>query len=84
MAKGDYDWAHLAMHLWPERALRRCAADRSVAIAHDVEAEFWQEVRPDTWVARPADPARDARLRAARFSENRDQAVKAFIDAPGG
>jgi hypothetical protein len=84
LAKGDYDWAHLAMHLWPERALRRCAADRSVAIAHDVEAEFWQEVRPDTWVARPADPARDARLRAARFSENRDQAVKAFIDAPGG
>ena len=84
LVRGDYDWAHLAMHLWPERALRRCAADRSVAIAHDVESEFWQEVRPDTWVARAADPDRDRRLLLARFSQNRDQAVKAFIDTPGG
>ena len=84
LAKGDYDWAHVAMHLWPERALKACATNRSIAIAHDVEGEFWQEVRPDTWVARPADPVRDARLLAARSSVNRTAAVKAFIEAPGG
>jgi hypothetical protein len=31
---GRYDWAHLAMHLWPERVAAKCATDRSLAIAH--------------------------------------------------
>jgi hypothetical protein len=41
---GDYDWAHLACTLWPERVLRKCHEDRSLAIAHDVEDHFWEEV----------------------------------------
>ena len=28
---GEYDWAHLAMHLWPERVVPQCASDRSLA-----------------------------------------------------
>ncbi|AUB82640.1 hypothetical protein [Candidatus Thiodictyon syntrophicum] len=40
---GDYDWAHLAMHLWPERVVPKCAMDRSLAIAHGLEAVFWEE-----------------------------------------
>lgn len=44
LEKGDYDWAHLARSIWPERVLRKCHQDRSLAIAHDVEDHFWQEV----------------------------------------
>ena len=33
LCAGAYDWAHLAMHLWPERVVPKCAADRSLAIA---------------------------------------------------
>lgn len=41
---GGYDWAHLACSIWPERVLRKCHQDRSLAIAHDVEDIFWHEV----------------------------------------
>lgn len=44
LEKGDYDWAHLACTIWPERVLRKCHQDRSLAIAHDVEEHFWHEV----------------------------------------
>lgn len=40
---GDYDWAHLAGSVWPERVLRKCHQDRSLAIAHEVEGVFWYE-----------------------------------------
>ena len=44
LEEGEYDWAHLAASMWPERVLRKCHQDRSLAIAHDVEDIFWQEV----------------------------------------
>jgi hypothetical protein len=44
LGKGDYDWAHLALNYWPGRVLRKCHKDRSLAIAHDVEALFWESV----------------------------------------
>jgi hypothetical protein len=34
LARGDYDWAHLAMAMWPQRVLKACQADRSIASAH--------------------------------------------------
>jgi hypothetical protein len=34
---GDYDWAHLAYTLWPERVREVCKQDRSIAIAHGLE-----------------------------------------------
>lgn len=37
LARGDFDWAHLAMSMWPERALLACKKDRSIAIAHGRE-----------------------------------------------
>ena len=40
---GDYDWAHLAMSIWPERVVPKCVTDRSLAIAHDLEDLFWVE-----------------------------------------
>ncbi|MCA1795643.1 MAG: BREX-1 system adenine-specific DNA-methyltransferase PglX, partial [Desulfobacteraceae bacterium] len=44
MESGEYDWAHLACSIWPERVLRKCHTDRSLAIAHDVENDFWEEI----------------------------------------
>lgn len=34
---GDFDWAHLAYTIWPERVQEKCKSDRSLAIAHGVE-----------------------------------------------
>jgi len=35
--KGEYDWAHLALSIWPDRVKKACEKDRSIAIAHDLE-----------------------------------------------
>jgi hypothetical protein len=35
--RGDYDWAHLAYTLWPDRVREKCKKDRSLAIAHGLE-----------------------------------------------
>ena len=43
LVKGEYDWAHLAMHLWPERVVPKCATDASLAIAHGLEEVFWEQ-----------------------------------------
>ncbi len=43
LGHGEYDWAHLAMHFWPERGVPKCVTDRSLAIAHGVEDIFWVE-----------------------------------------
>ncbi len=37
LEKGDYDWAHLARAYWPDRVREKCKADKSLAIAHDLE-----------------------------------------------
>ena len=53
LAVGKYDWAHIAMHLWPERVVPKCEADRSLAIAHGLEDVFWAEGDDGTWSRRP-------------------------------
>ena len=35
---GDYDWAHLAYTIWPNRVREKCKKDRSLAIAHSLES----------------------------------------------
>ena len=37
LADGDYDWAHLAYAIWPDRVTEKCKTDRSLAIAHGLE-----------------------------------------------
>jgi len=47
LEKGDYDWAHLAMSYWPERVREKCKTDKSLAIAHDLEALYVEpEAKP--------------------------------------
>ena len=37
LEKGEYDWAHLAFSIWPERVRNKCVKDLSMAIAHGLE-----------------------------------------------
>jgi hypothetical protein len=37
LSDGDYDWAHLAYTIWPDRVKKACNTDRSIAIAHGLE-----------------------------------------------
>ncbi|KWT98890.1 Type II restriction enzyme [Variovorax sp. WDL1] len=37
LEKGEYDWAHLAMNYWPDRAREKCKTDKSLATAHGLE-----------------------------------------------
>ena len=47
LEKGDYDWAHLAMNYWPERVREKCKTDKSLAIAHGLEALYIEpEAKP--------------------------------------
>lgn len=41
LEKGEYDWAHLALMIWPDRAQKACRKDRSIAIAHRLE-HLWE------------------------------------------
>jgi hypothetical protein len=38
LAAGEYDWAHLAYSIWPDRVRSVCRHDRPIAIAHGLEA----------------------------------------------
>lgn len=70
----EYDWAHLAMHLWPEEVIPKCAKDRSLAIAHGLEDMFWTE-NGAKWAPRRAPTASIDDLVHARSSP----AVKAAL-----
>jgi len=37
LEKGEYDWAHLAYSIWPDRVRNKCMKDLSMAIAHGLE-----------------------------------------------
>jgi hypothetical protein len=45
LEKGDYDWAHLAYSIWPDRVRDKCRHDKSLAIAHGLEDLY--EAPPD-------------------------------------
>jgi hypothetical protein len=82
LVAGKYDWAHLAMHLWPERVVPQCTKDRSLAIAHGLEAIFWKEGDKGKWVALTVAQAEVDRLIAERTSAAVKDALKSLLDAP--
>jgi hypothetical protein len=76
LVAGDYDWAHVAMHLWPERVVPKCIDDRSLAIAHGLEDALWREDGAGTWRKRPVD---DAALQLL-INERTSSTVKAALN----
>jgi hypothetical protein len=82
LCEGRYDWAHLAMHLWPERVVPKCAKDRSLAIAHGLENVFWVEGSDGKWTARKI-PSRSVNdLVRERTSPAVKSALKSLLEAP--
>lgn len=43
---GDYDWAHLAYSIWPDRVTEKCKTDKSLAIAHKLEHLYVEVAKP--------------------------------------
>ena len=40
LEREEYEWAHMAYTIWPERVREVCRRDRSIAIAHGLESLF--------------------------------------------
>ncbi len=59
LERGDYDWAHLAYAVWPERVREKCRSDRSLAIAHGLE-ELYEAPAGDQQRQRPRGRRRKA------------------------
>jgi hypothetical protein len=78
----EYDWAHLAFHLWPERVIPKCATDLSLAIAHGLDATFWRENRQGKWEPVPLSEEHLAQVVAAHTNHARSDALKRFLAAP--
>jgi hypothetical protein len=82
LVAGKYDWAHLAMHLWPERVVPKCATDRSLAIAHGLEATFWCEDSAGKWQPRAVSRAEMETLITERTSAAVKDALKSLLAGP--
>jgi hypothetical protein len=82
LCEGKYDWAHLAMHFWPERVVLKCAKDRSLAIAHGLEDVFWVEGTDGKWTARKAPTRSVDELVRERTSPAVKSALKSLLEAP--
>lgn len=82
LCDGKYDWAHLAMHLWPERVVPECAKDRSLAIAHGLEDVFWVEGTNGKWTACKTPTRSVEELVRERTSAAVKSALKSLLEAP--
>jgi hypothetical protein len=82
LCRGDYDWADLAMHLWPERVVPKCATDRSLAIAHGLEDTFWVEGDDGKWMPRSTPTRSVDELVRERTSIAVKAALKSLLEAP--
>ena len=82
LGSGDYDWAHLAMHLWPERVGEKCVDDRSLAIAHGLEGVFWHVDELGTWRKRGASEVAVRKVVAERTASTVKAALRDLLAAP--
>jgi len=81
LVDGEYDWAHLAMHLWPERVVPKCVTDASLAIAHGVEDVFWEQDDRDRFQPKEAPQGGWAPVIKKLVDERTSPAVKAALES---
>lgn len=82
LVKGEYDWAYLAFHLWPERVIPKCTTDRSLAIAHGLEEQLWQETNNGNWRPRQIAEADLQELISEHSNPAVKNALERFLQAP--
>jgi hypothetical protein len=82
LEKGDYDWAHLAMIVWPQNVVPKCTKDRSLAIAHGIEDLFWVEDE-GRWRALQS-PKQEIDEQKRRRSEAGERAKQLLCELAGG
>ncbi|HTF61392.1 MAG TPA: hypothetical protein VK638_01640, partial [Edaphobacter sp.] len=82
LVDGEEDWAHLAMRLWPERVVPKCANDRSLAIAHGLEDTFWVEADDGKWKPRSIPTRSVEELVRDMTSSSVKAALKKLLEAP--
>jgi len=82
LCRGEYDWAHLALHLWPERVIPKCATDRSLAIAHGLEDVFWAEDPDGKWKTKSTPSRTVDELIRERSSPAVKSALKILLESP--
>lgn len=82
LAAGKYDWSHIAMHVWPERVVPKCATDRSLAIAHGLEDEFWAEGDDGKWNPRAVPPRSVDEVVGERISAAVQAAREDLLEVP--
>ena len=82
LVEGKYDWAHLAMHLWPDRVIPKCAEDLSLAIAHGLENILWYEDEDGKWHRRMVQLTELQALINKRRSPAVQEALTNLLEAP--
>jgi hypothetical protein len=82
LCAGDYDWSHLAMHLWPERVMPKCAEDASLAIAHGLDEVFWDKDARDRLVKKTPPPGGWQQVIARLVAVRTSSAVKSAVESP--
>ena len=82
LTNGKADWSETAMKLWPERVVPKCADDRSLAIAHDLEDVFWEQDADGKWSARKEPTRPIDELVAERTSPAVKDALESLLSAP--
>jgi len=81
LCAGDYDRSHLAMHLWPERVVPKCAEDASLAIAHGLDEIFWPTDERDRLSKKAPPPGGWRPVIVRLVAERSSQAVKAALQS---
>jgi hypothetical protein len=81
LVQGEYDWAHLAMRLWPERVVPRCVTDASLATAHGLGEIFWVQDQRNRFQAREEPEAGWEPLIDRLVKERSSTAVKAALQS---
>jgi hypothetical protein len=80
--EGKYDWSRLAMRFWPERAVPKCVADRSLAIAHGFQDILWLQGLDGRWKKRATPTRPVSELIAERSSDAVQAALASLLNAP--
>ncbi|MDC3956918.1 hypothetical protein KEG38_23865 [Polyangium jinanense] len=79
---GEWDWSATALRLWPARVVEKCLTDRSLAIAHGLESEFWVEGADGKRKARTKLPRPVDELVRERTSPAVEAALKSLLGVP--